>query len=688
MEPVSSRQRARMSPRGVRRPSALSRSAGDGGDVRTRLRCFRVLRVAHADAANQAFAVPVARREAVVHASQSSDHGIHDRLRAVQRRALREQQPRLDDIALDVRKRLESDPAAREHRDGEEQHRDHCAEEWIAPAHRTIHEASRNVVAKPLDSPVERGTKAGGHASGAAAEAVGEMMGKNQEGFDETDRKHEDQHHRKHLEHPADVAGDECERTEHRAGRDEGRGDAGQDFASALDRGIQRSAAALEVARHVLADDDGIVHEQADRDQQSDHGDHVDRVAEEPHQVQAAEEGHRQSRHHPERETQAEEEPHRDEDENDALHAVAHEHPEPVAHHRCGVPAEHQGDSRCGAPAFFGNETLHRLRHPDDILLLRLAHLQPRRAHAVLDDAVLFVLEAVAHGGDVAEPDRSATFAREDHEVLELAHRATLVVETQQDVLFARLDGADGQVHALPGDRIGELRETHPVLAKHERRNVYPYLVIREALDAHERDFVERLEPCLEGLRVGLERCCVHRSAHRDRDNVVGAPEPTDDRRVGALGKVVDRVGLGAHFGDETVDVGAFRHPHDCRCRAFACIAADLFHVIHAVHRLFDGETNRLFDIACGSTGKNDPDLDLRDAEVGQGLAPDIGQRGDSQHHEKHHQEVRRGGVCGEVADQGATSVASATSAARAAMSSTGSSSMPSMAGRRSETTT
>ena len=217
---------------------------------------------------------------------------------------------------------------------------------------------------------------------------------------------------------------------------------------------------------------------------------------------------------------------------------------------------------------------------------------------------------------------------------------------------------------------------------------MHPDLVVRETLDAHERDLVLRLQSRLQGLRVRLERRFVHRTAHRDGDDLVGAPELADDRRLGALRKVVDRVRLGADLRDEAVDVGAFAHPHERRRHAFAGIATDLFHVVHAVHRLFDRQADRLLDLAGGSPGESDPDLDLGNAEVGQGLAPDIGQRGESQHHQQRHQEVRRGGVRGEVADQGPAPVASAASSASAAASSTGSSSMPSMAGKRSETTT
>ena len=71
---------------------------------------------------------------------------------------------------------------------------------------------------------------------------------------------------------------------------------------------------------------------------------------------------------------------------------------------------------------------------------------------------------------------------------------------------------------------------------------------------------------------------------------MVGAAQLPDDRRFGELRKSVDRVRLGAHLGEEAIDVGAFGHPHDARRHAFARIAADLLHVVHPVHCLFDGQ--------------------------------------------------------------------------------------------------
>ena len=275
------------------------------------------------------------------------------------------------------------------------------------------------------------------------------MVGQDQEGLHQTDAEHNDQHHGHDPQDLADFAGDEGQGAEHEQGGDEGGGDAGQHLTDALDGGVHRRIAAFHARGDVLADDDGVVHEQTDADQQAHHGDHVDGDAHHGHDVERAHEGHRQAHGHPEAVPEAEEQPQHQEYGQQALGAVAQQHVETILDDGGHVLGQAQFHAARGLPAFALHEGAHRPVGVEHVLGLGLGDVEHGGAAAVEQDLGLVPFEAVADDGDFAQADAGAGLAGNDDQVAEFVHGLALIVETQQHVLVAAFQSADGRAHAV-----------------------------------------------------------------------------------------------------------------------------------------------------------------------------------------------------------------------------------------------
>ncbi len=96
------------------------------------------------------------------------------------------------------------------------------------------------------------------------------------------------------VEQPADHARHEQQRDEHGDQRDGQRDDGEADLPGAPERGLQRRHAVLDVAHHVLDHDDRVVDHEPGRDRQRHEREVVQRVAEQRHDAERADQAERQ----------------------------------------------------------------------------------------------------------------------------------------------------------------------------------------------------------------------------------------------------------------------------------------------------------------------------------------------------------------------------------------------------------
>ena len=331
---------------------------------------------------------------------------------------------------------------------------------------------------------------------------------------------------------------------------------------------------------------------------------------------------------------------------------------------------------------------MHGVVHVQGVLALRLLHDQDAGAPSVEEDPVFLGLEGVADGGDLAEADLAARLAGGHHEILELPRGPALVLEAEHDVAVRRLEHAGREIQALSREHPREIVGADAVLHEHHGGHLDADLPLAEAPQGDEGDGREALEPFLHVLAVGLQIRHGHVPADGDRDHGVRALDGTDDRILGAVGELVDRVDLGLDVGEEDAGLPALGHLEGHDADVLPGLGAHFRDVLDRVDGVLDATDDRFLDVRGGRAGVGNPHLDLRRGEVRERGALDRRQRHQAHHQQDDHQQVAGGRMGGEEADHRTvvSPAASARRTASASSSSTGRSNMPSAAGARSET--
>ena len=258
--------------------------------------------------------------------------------------------------------------------------------------------------------------------------------------------------------------------------------------------------------RHdVLRDHDRVVHQEAERQQERDHRDHVDRVANRRKEEEGSQERDREPEGDPEREPELEEERQGNEHQEQALPAVGDQHVESALDVRGHVSRQDQARRLAALSLLSLDEGLDGREHAQGVLGLGLGDLEQSSPLAVEEGLLLGDLEGVADRGDIPQAQLSAARAGDHHELAELVQRATLILKANQDVLAPSLHGPRREAHALIGDGLGEAADAQAKLEQGVGRDVDPEVVVREAVQLDLRDLRVLLETALEVLAVGLE---------------------------------------------------------------------------------------------------------------------------------------------------------------------------------------
>ena len=624
---------------------------GHGSDVGPRFVGVVVAVVLDPDIAHEAPPLRLVGCILVPHRPGGPDHVLHHHFGPGERCALGKQQPRLEDVALDVGEGPELELPSGHHREGREQQGQQQPDGQVAPGDRRVHQPPDEPFGEAGEARVEPGPETPSPAPLHGPQRTHQVMRQDEERLDQAERQGEDEDDRHDLEDRPDVPAQERERPEDAHGGEERGEHPRRHLLRAGDRRVEGSEPGVAVAGDVLRDHDGVVHQQADRDEQGHHRDHVEGKAERGHPRDGAHEGDGEARRDPERVAKPEEEPHHEEHEAQSLDAVAQQHGQPVADDGGHVPGDLEGHAGRRAGPLRVDMGPQGVDDIEDVVALALLDGKERGPLPVEEGPVLLALEAVGDGCDVAEPDRGPARRPDDHEPVEVPGSPALVVEADEDRGVAGLDRADGELHTLRGHRVGEVAEAEPELAHGRGRHLDPDLVLREPSNGHLGDPGNRQQVVLHPFGIGLEALRPQRPRDRDEGHEVRAAELAHDRLLGRIGKVGDGVDLRLDVVEEAVEVPSLAHDQGGDGNSFSGFAAGLVPVVDAVRRVLDPLAYGLFDVQRGRPREGNPHFDGAGGNVGKRLALDGRCECEPDQEECHHHQVGGRRVVGEEPD-------------------------------------
>ena len=301
-------------------------------------------------------------------------HPADHRLGAGKGSALGQQEAGFDDVALDVGEGPELELPTRHHGKRRDEQGDNQAHRQVAPGNRGVDEAPDDPFGESGKSGVEPGPQAPAPRPVSGTQGPHQVVGQDEERLDQTERQGEDEDHRQDGEDRPDVPPQEREHTEHRDGGEERGEHPRRHLLRAGDGRVERGEPGVAVAGDVLRDHDGIVHQEAHRDQQRHHGDHVEGVTGPGHARDGPHECDREPGGYPERIAEPEEEPHHQEHEAEPLHAVAEQHRQPVADDGRDVARDLEDHAGRGTRPLGVDMGPERVDDVEDVVALALLH--------------------------------------------------------------------------------------------------------------------------------------------------------------------------------------------------------------------------------------------------------------------------------------------------------------------------
>ena len=342
------------------------------------------------------------------------------------------------------------------------------------------------------------------------------------------------------------------------------------DFGDGLDRGLRARAAVVHrpVARDVLDDDDGIVDENADREDEREQADAIERVAHDPGGEEREQDRRRDDDGDHDRFAPAD----GDGDENDDRDGGEAEMEEKLVRLLVGGLAVVAGDRHLDV----GREDLamHLVEPLDDVLgdddgvgAGTLGDGERHRGDALeavarladVGHPVLVGLGDQLHVGDVAEIDRPPV-AGGDQQVLDLGNGLQRLAGDQRQLLAVRAHQCGVERAVGSGDLGGKLLEGDAVERELLGVGLDPDLVGLLADDIGEADVGELAHLDLQlageagevGRRPARSRLGLRRERHHDDGDVVDAA--ADDERLGNADR--DAVEIGADLVVDAEDRG------------------------------------------------------------------------------------------------------------------------------------
>ena len=291
-----------------------------------------------------------------------------------------------------------------------------------------------------------------------------QMVRQDDKGFYQGHRQNRDHDGRYHRQYMPDIAFQKNQRPEHRHRCGEGQHNARQYFPRAVDHCFQSDVAAPPAGHDVLGNDNGIIHDNPDHHQQTNHGQQVQGIAGDLHHRDGTEQGYRQSSRDPERIAQPEEQPHGEEHQQDALSAILHQHGQPVINNGGHIIDDDDFNAGRQALQLIINKGPNRRDDLQRIIAVTLINVQLCRIPAIEDIAVFVILETVGDGGDITQCDLPAEITADNHQLPEGIRRPAFVSKSQRQNAIPGRDFPRRQIDTLAADHIDNIvdRQTKP----------------------------------------------------------------------------------------------------------------------------------------------------------------------------------------------------------------------------------
>ena len=261
------------------------------------------------------------------------------------RRALRHGNRGRHDGRLHRGEEVEARPAAEHHPAGQDQRRHTDGGGQIPPPQPELQARLVDLSDEQLEPVGEQTLEPPPHTGGASPLQVGQVGRQDPERLDEGKEQARDHDQRNDAEDLPHHARHEQQRHEGGDGRQHREDDRLGDLLRALDRPAEPVAMLLLMPEDVLADDDGVVDDDAEHRDKREQRHDVDGDVETRHQGDRAEERDWDPETDPEREAQIEKEGERDEDQREPGRAGAQHQRQPGAQHLCRVLPDRQRDT-------------------------------------------------------------------------------------------------------------------------------------------------------------------------------------------------------------------------------------------------------------------------------------------------------------------------------------------------------
>jgi hypothetical protein len=381
------------------------------------------------------------------------------------------------------------------------------------------------------------------------------MSGQDQQSLGEREGEAGDHHYAERVGDLAHRGGQREARRDEEHGGEHGDHDRHRDLERARDRSVDRISPPRLMPRRVLSHDDGVVDDQAERDDEGEHRHHVDRHTQKRERHERPEECDRDAHRHPEGEPQAQEECQDGEDEEQPRRPVAQQQLATALELERLVTPDVEGDAgreidpRLIEPGVYG---------PGDVgHVAGLAGEQPHEDGGLaVESHVLVTLdEPVSNPGDVAELDPRTVRVGEEDEPLELITPVGAPSGPHQDLAAAGLERSTGEIHRRGAHRTRHVVEGQTVPSQRRLGDLDRDLVVARSHELGPRHLGEGRHLVAEPLTESVERVFVGLAVDRDGDQHVIIDELLDDRDLRALGQGVERIDAGAHLLEDTARI-------------------------------------------------------------------------------------------------------------------------------------
>ena len=368
---------------------------------------------------------------------------------------------------------------------------------------------------------------------------------------------------------------------------------------------------------HVLSHHDGVVHHDAEGQDEPEQAEHVHGDPEPRHHQESAEERHRESGGGPDGEPAREREEEHQEDQGQALKPVPDQDVHAALEELPGIEPGGDGEPFRHGPFELADFGMYRLRGLEEPGAARQHHLEKRRGLPVHARRPLDVREAVGDDRHVSDRDHPAAGRGDQGDPGKVLAGDGFRLRADPQFAAVGPDGAARNVRGAPADRQRDLVERQPEAGEDVFRNLDRDLVVPPRGDVHRR------HPGNGGERVP------HPVRRLGETAFVGVPVDRDPQQQGVHPKLRDHRFFGIRrqrrqgldpFPDLVADAPEVGPPFDLHGEdpdPLGREAGDLLHPRDVVERLLESHQDAVLDhLGAGAR---------EDGGDGQGRGPRLG---------------------------------------------------------------